>query len=1039
MTIEQVKTFDELAALRQEAYRSFLDNGHHLDDILVGLYRKETHFLFELFQNADDVKASDVEIKVTPNELVFWHNGKKDFDLKDVIGITGIGAGTKQNDTGTIGKFGIGFKSVFSVTKSPRIFSGEYNFEIKYFTVPSVSNRSSNIKDNGTTIILPFNAENKSKEEIYSKIIDAINKLDANAFMFLRYIENVRWEYGVVNGGLIKQLEISEPYYKMTAVSNKDNKIVEYLIFSRSLPEFSELKVSIAYKIEDDNGHIKIIPDYNTMLSVYFFTEMPTYLHFIVNAPFITSSTRESVDYTRKGNFELLEIIGSLYRESLGVLKKRNMLEIDFLDMLPIKKENCTSSPIYEILYNQTVLAFEEDSLLPCNDGSAANADKALLADGAELTNLLSDKDELENLFGGRNNWLDINITRDNKPGLFCFLNGVLKITNINFITFCRRIDKDFLLTKDDRWLKRFYLECGGRNDNQLKNVLISKPIIRTMTEDMIVPVIDNKPEAFFYSPSSPENKTVKTFFTEDNEENNPIRRFLVNIGLRTIDAVDVIRTVLLRKFSDEGSKNIKIDLFKNIYEMYTRSSNNEKESIIPLLKDKKIVLFKNIGHEEWRNPEKGYIRTESLSCLFDGFDDAFFVSEDMFFDSSQMDNISTFLIKLGVNRGLLRIRRNELDRDTKIYLRSGVNITWDTVENYDVQGLDFIIKHMNEERLRYLLDELTQKDDGFFMGKYTWGHGYSSGSKRFPAYFVDEILNERAWIIIKGERKRAVDIKKSEFINAFNIDSNSAFIRCLDFLPEAYDELPDELKTRLEIIKDIPREILNEFVEKYKESINVSMEDQVIEEEPGLNPVIPQRAVFDRTKSVVQDQEQENQEEDYPDGNGGKEKSGDDNYLIKKGLIIKTTDNKKLTLAQWSEREVIESLKHKYSLEGYSVNDTGTGFEAVKSGEKLVLINKNIDKNNKGYDLELRRNGEILKYIEVKGKENEEADFFNVHGKQWELARELCLKGRGDSYVVYYVSGAGKSSKKITIYENLYQLWLDQKIYADPVEIRLP
>jgi len=35
-----------------------------------------------------------------------------------------------------IGKFGAGFKSVFAVTKTPQIHSGEYHFKIRDFIIP---------------------------------------------------------------------------------------------------------------------------------------------------------------------------------------------------------------------------------------------------------------------------------------------------------------------------------------------------------------------------------------------------------------------------------------------------------------------------------------------------------------------------------------------------------------------------------------------------------------------------------------------------------------------------------------------------------------------------------------------------------------------------------------------------------------------------------------------------------------------------------------------------------------------------------------
>jgi len=205
--INDAKTLEEVIQIREEVYAANLRGDNHFEDILVGLYKEDTHFLYELLQNADDVSASEIEIILSQDEFILWHNGTKDFDLRDVIAITGIGAGTKKDEPNKIGKFGIGFKSVFSVTESPRIFSGEFNLEIRHFSVPALVERSTNLKTFGTTIVLPFNHREKSKEEIYASIEKALSQLDANAFMFLNHIKNISWTFDTGSNRLSKEVK----------------------------------------------------------------------------------------------------------------------------------------------------------------------------------------------------------------------------------------------------------------------------------------------------------------------------------------------------------------------------------------------------------------------------------------------------------------------------------------------------------------------------------------------------------------------------------------------------------------------------------------------------------------------------------------------------------------------------------------------------------------------------------------------------------------------------------------------------------------
>ena len=85
--------------------------------LLVSM-KKPTHFVYELLQNADDALATEVCFELFSDKLIFYHNGSKDFSLKDIISITGVGNSTKK-DSGSVGKFGVGFKSVFAITDTP--------------------------------------------------------------------------------------------------------------------------------------------------------------------------------------------------------------------------------------------------------------------------------------------------------------------------------------------------------------------------------------------------------------------------------------------------------------------------------------------------------------------------------------------------------------------------------------------------------------------------------------------------------------------------------------------------------------------------------------------------------------------------------------------------------------------------------------------------------------------------------------------------------------------------------------------------------
>ena len=126
----------ELTKRRREHVKSCEENNDWSHQIIADLYSDPSRFVYEILQNADDAKASEVQFSLTNDKLEITHNGKKEFDYQDVESITTIGSSTKQDDINAIGKFGAGFKSVFAVTKTPQIHSGKYHFEIRDFIIP---------------------------------------------------------------------------------------------------------------------------------------------------------------------------------------------------------------------------------------------------------------------------------------------------------------------------------------------------------------------------------------------------------------------------------------------------------------------------------------------------------------------------------------------------------------------------------------------------------------------------------------------------------------------------------------------------------------------------------------------------------------------------------------------------------------------------------------------------------------------------------------------------------------------------------------
>src|ERR1700727_903361 len=114
MRTEQKAFLDALIQRR----RKFLDGldankGDVNLDIFEDFYPDRAHFVYELLQNAEDAGETQVTFTLEEDRLVCEHDGLRTFTEADVSAITGIHNSTKAETQDQIGKFGVGFKSVF--------------------------------------------------------------------------------------------------------------------------------------------------------------------------------------------------------------------------------------------------------------------------------------------------------------------------------------------------------------------------------------------------------------------------------------------------------------------------------------------------------------------------------------------------------------------------------------------------------------------------------------------------------------------------------------------------------------------------------------------------------------------------------------------------------------------------------------------------------------------------------------------------------------------------------------------------------------
>ncbi|MEW8200372.1 MAG: hypothetical protein AB2777_22325, partial [Candidatus Thiodiazotropha endolucinida] len=374
--------------------------------LLSDLYPDQAHFIFELLQNAEDARASLVQFRLTKDQLIVRHDGRRLFDSQDVDSITSIGQSTKKEDVNQIGKFGIGFKAVFAYSKTPRVHSGKYNFEIRDlvcpFEIPGIH------KSNQETVfVLPFNNASKSAESCFREIKTVFESLDHTILLFLNNIESIEWDLNEEESGLAVREHITDTDEELVKVSitNTSNTDLQedawFLRFQGVLEEHGNLKCSIALKLgfRKDNQsdldarkglseQMKVVPA-DGQLCVFFPAEKETTgLKIYVNGPYAATIDRASIRHDHEDNRAIFKSTAQLLVEAMVHLKETGLLTPEFLGVLPNDEDQL--SPFYAVLRETVYNALRNRVLIPCLDGGYGKAEE--LARGPKaVTDVIGD------------------------------------------------------------------------------------------------------------------------------------------------------------------------------------------------------------------------------------------------------------------------------------------------------------------------------------------------------------------------------------------------------------------------------------------------------------------------------------------------------------------------------------------------------------------------------------------------------------------------------------------------------------------------
>lgn len=740
--------------------------------LLVGLYTERAHFILELLQNAEDAKATQVRFDLQADRLEVWHDGRL-FSEDDVRGVCGVGEGTKINDLTQIGKFGIGFKSIYAFTVRPEIHCGDEHFAIEKYIHPLGIGPVSIPARWTTLFILPFNRTDVASDVACAEIAQGLNKLDSGAMLFLRHIREIEWSAPGVSARRYIRQEVSQgPARRVSLTVDVQGLALPtgyWLVFDAPITtdDFNDhLRVEAAFKVVSENGRKdRIAPVAAATLSVFFPTATRTGLGFIIQGPYRTTPARSEVPSSDHSNQDLVKRTATLVVSALGHLRDMNLLTVDALSTMPVRASDFPEDGMFRPIFDSVADAIRSQSLIPTDSADFVSAAHAKIARGTDIRKLFpagppnaSAEGLVEPI-----QWLSADITEVRTPELYKYLRDVLRIDEVTPEAIVRQLDQRFLQETADEWLMRFYeflasqeaLWRKSRFPGDTPGPARLVPIIRIENGTHVLPFKkDGSPAAYLKSPI--ENDQIllvrKTLVAHDRS-----RQFLEKLGFGEFDMIAALRDFFLPMYrlpSSLVSKEQNLQHLAWIGQVLKDPKGDERtRTFLSEVKETPLIHASSAAstpEPRYIKPGHAYFRTDDLALYFDGNPDAWFLTE-------YPDDLRETLEKLGVSdkeREIAPTRQRfggyatlpSTRRDNVYYYRRGVR-GFDP--ELDVDGLSHALACREMARSRYIWNRIALPRLQQLLGtvEEATRADFRNASPRTQTSKMGDALRNSAWV----------------------------------------------------------------------------------------------------------------------------------------------------------------------------------------------------------------------------------------------------------------------------------------------------
>ena len=790
---------------------------------VVDSYADQTHFILELLQNAEDaMRKRDASwhgnraasFSLTQHSLRVNHYGKP-FNEDDVRSICSVGRSSKQDLT-TIGRFGIGFKSVFRFTDSPQVHSGDEDFVIKRFVLPKPTHRIDREQEE-TVFLFPLDRHTHIGD--YDFIRGGLADLGERALLFLRDINELQWEVeGCDSGHYIRDVTKEDGNSRQVNVIGRKEYLKgeetdfneEWIVFSREVQHDGKEAgyVEIAFCVDEGTGKVRKLEE--SKLVVYFPTAVETHLGFLVQGPYRTTPNRENVPPEDGWNQDLVAETSVLIGEALRWLRDRNKLKIDVLCCLPLNRRSGILAP----LFHSVLKVMNNEAMLPKHGGGYVAAQQALMARTSGLLELFS-ADQISQVLGEGKSlfWLDDSVRRDSEV-----LDYVAKELDVRWIRperLMSRLTADFLEKQSDDWIARLYSFL--KSVPNAINLQDAPALIRLEDGTHVPPFAANRLQAWLPREVKTGFPTVKASICKDAKA----LQFLKSIGLKQPDLVDDVEKYVLPKYKrsnfDPDVTTYESDVGQ-IVSAYRAANTIDRMKLVRALREVAWVKAIDFGDGLRRrmSPDNIYLPTDSLRGLLSVVAGFMFVDQKVAILMSE--EVQQLLKDCGAVDHLRPVddhskpsedELRELRRDAGHEHTSGRS---DRVSGFDLREIEELVYEVRkldtqnqEDVARGLWRELKNLHhicgDDVFERIYVWtdSGGYRT---KFDANFLRK-LNSSSWIPTQeGQLRRPSDVLFSEL----GWDEDHFLQSKIQFKPPKIHELANEAGFEPDVLELLKR-----------------------------------------------------------------------------------------------------------------------------------------------------------------------------------------------------------------------------------------